>query len=138
VKAWAITEPGKAAVIDRNKPSPGAGEVLLRVRTAGYCGTDLNTFRGLNPLVQYPRVPGHELGAIIEGKGADVPTEWKEGMEVTLSPYTNCDACPACRQGRFNCCRNNETLGVQRDGGLTEYIVVLWQKLHRSSNLGFH
>ena len=135
MKALQITAPGKTALVDIAEPTPGAGEVLLKVNVIGYCGTDLNTFRGLNPLVQYPRVPGHEIGAVIVGRGANVPVEWSNGLEVTLSPYTNCGKCSACRQGRFNCCRNNQTLGVQREGALTEYIVAPWQKLYRSPKL---
>jgi threonine dehydrogenase-like Zn-dependent dehydrogenase len=135
MKAFVISEPGKTAFVEKEKPAPAAGEVLLRVRVAGYCGSDLNTFRGLNPLVKYPRTPGHELAGIIEARGSGVPDEWRTGLEVTLSPYTNCGKCSACRQGRFNCCRNNETLGVQREGGFTEFIAVPWQKLFRSPKL---
>lgn len=135
MKALVIEEAGKTRVVDVAQPKPAAGEVLLRIRVVGYCGSDLNTFRGLNPLVKYPRIPGHELGAVIEARGPDVPDEWTVGREVTLSPYTNCGKCSACRQGRFNCCRHNETLGVQREGGLTEYIVAPWQKLFASSKL---
>jgi 2-desacetyl-2-hydroxyethyl bacteriochlorophyllide A dehydrogenase len=89
----------------------------------------------LNPLVKYPRVPGHELAGTIEARGANVPAEWSIGLEVTMSPYTNCGKCSACRQQRFNCCRYNETLGVQREGGLTEFVVTPWQKLYRSPKL---
>jgi threonine dehydrogenase-like Zn-dependent dehydrogenase len=135
MKALIITEPGTAIFIEKDNPSPAPGEVLLRICNVGYCGTDLNTFRGLNPLVRYPRIPCHELGAIIEKKGLDVPDDFQPGMEVTLSPYTHCGNCPPCRQGRFNCCRDNQTLGAQRDGGLTEYLAVPWQQLYRSPKL---
>jgi threonine dehydrogenase-like Zn-dependent dehydrogenase len=56
-------------------------------------------------------------------------------MQVTLAPYTSCGRCSSCRQSRFNACRYNETLGVQRDGALTQYIAVPWQELHRSATL---
>ena len=135
MKALVITAPGKTSLIEKEKPTPGPGEVLLQIRTVGYCGSDLNTFRGLNPLVKYPRVPGHELGAVIVEVGNEVPDEWRPGLEVTLSPYTSCGKCSSCRQGRFNCCRDNETLGVQREGGLTEFLVAPWQKLYRSPTL---
>lgn len=135
MKALAILEPGQTALIEKPQPTPADGEVLLRIHTIGYCGSDLSTFRGLNPLVKYPRVPGHEIGAVIAARGAAVPEEWAEGLEVTLSPYTNCGKCAACRQGRFNCCQFNETLGVQREGALTEFIVAPWQKLYRSPKL---
>ena len=125
MKALQISEPGQTAIVDRAEPALSAGEVLLQVKVIGYCGSDLNTFRGLNPLVAYPRIPGHEIGAVIVERGAGVPAEWAAGLEVTLSPYTHCGECAACRQDRFNCCRNNQTLGVQRDGALTEYLSLI-------------
>jgi 2-desacetyl-2-hydroxyethyl bacteriochlorophyllide A dehydrogenase len=135
MKAWAIVEPGKTALVEKEKPSQAADEVLVKIHTVGYCGSDLNTFRGLNPLVKYPRVPGHELAGTIEARGKNVPAEWPAGLEVTMSPYTSCGKCSACRQKRFNCCRHNETLGVQREGGLAEFVVTPWQKLYRSPKL---
>jgi 2-desacetyl-2-hydroxyethyl bacteriochlorophyllide A dehydrogenase len=135
MKAWAIIAEGQTALIEKERPVPSADEVLVKIHIVGYCGSDLNTFRGLNPLAKYPRVPGHELSGTIEARGKNVPAEWSIGLEVTLSPYTSCGQCSACRQKRFNCCRYNETLGVQREGGLTEFIVTPWQKLYRSPKL---
>jgi threonine dehydrogenase-like Zn-dependent dehydrogenase len=135
MKALAIIAEGQTALIEKEKPTPTADEVLVKIHTVGYCGSDLNTFRGLNPLAKLPRVPGHELAGTIETRGANVPAEWSTGLEVTLSPYTSCGKCSSCRQGRFNCCRYNETLGVQREGGLTEFVVTPWQKLYRSPKL---
>ncbi len=66
MKAFRILAPGRTEVIELPKPIPREGEVLLRVRKVGFCGSDLSTFRGLNPLVQYPRIPGHEVSGIIE------------------------------------------------------------------------
>lgn len=113
----------------------GHEDVLLRILVIGLCGTDLNTYRGLNPLVSYPRVPGHEIGAVIEQCGPGVPGEWKPGMVVTCSPYTNCGNCSACDKGRFNACKFNQTLGVQRDGALTEFAVISWRKLFYAAGL---
>ena len=108
---------------------PGAGEVLLRVRAVGLCGSDLSTFAGRNPLVSYPRIPGHEIAATIEEMGANVPASLQHGLAVTVLPYTSCGACAACRRGRVNACRDNQTLGVQRDGALTEFLLAPWKKL---------
>ena len=135
MKAFRIIEPGKTEIVDIPKPVAGAGDVLLRVHTVGYCGSDLTSFRGMNPMVKYPRIPGHEIAGVIEACGAEVPAEWVAGLEVTVSPYTSCGVCSACRQKRFNCCRDNQTLGVQRDGAITEYIAVPWQKLFRAPKL---
>lgn len=123
MKALLIPEPGQCHLVDRPEPIPVAGELLMQVKVVGYCGTDLSTFRGANPLVQYPRIPGHEVSGLVDGKPA------------LVIPYTNCGKCSACRQGRFNCCRYNQTLGVQRDGALTEWIAVPPEKLLTSAKL---
>jgi threonine dehydrogenase-like Zn-dependent dehydrogenase len=109
--------------------------VLLRVRTVGFCGTDLSTFRGVNPLIEYPRIPGHELGCTIEEVGSAVPEPFRPGLNVLVNPYKSCGRCSACRQQRYNSCRANQTLGVQRDGGLSERIVIPWDKLYTSERL---
>ncbi len=92
----------------------------------GFCGSDLNSFRGLNPLVSFPRIPGHEVAAtVVEGGGS-----LSAGTDVAVSPYTSCGACASCRRGRPNACQINQTLGVQRDGALTEFIVMPPEKLY--------
>lgn len=129
MKALQITEPYKIEVIEVEKPSCGAGEVLVRLDYVGFCGSDLNTFRGGNAMVAFPRIPGHEIGATIAEVGAGVPESLKPGMTVTINPYTNCGHCASCRRGRYNACENNETLGVQRNGAMQEYIAVPWAKV---------
>ena len=69
MRAFVIDQPGETSLIDISEPAIGERDVLLRVRTVGFCGTDLSTFRGVNPLVSYPRIPGHELGCTIEAAG---------------------------------------------------------------------
>lgn len=135
MKALVIDQAGRTTYTERPEPQPAPGEVLLRVRRLGYCGTDLNTFRGLNPLVSYPRVPGHEIAATIAEITPGVPADFQVGMETTVLPYTTCGTCPSCRAGRVNACRSNQTLGVQRDGAFSEFVVVPWDKLIRSERL---
>lgn len=135
MKALVISEAGRTGYIDCPQPKLRMGEVLLRIHRIGYCGTDLNTFRGLNPLVSYPRIPGHEIAAVIAEVGAGVPEQFKVGMVTTVLPYTACGKCTSCRSGRVNACRDNQTLGVQRDGAFTEFIAAPWQKLMRSEKL---
>ena len=135
MKAFVITGAGQTDVIEIEEPAPVADGVLLRVRMVGFCGSDLNTFRGKNPMVTYPRIPGHEIAATIEETGAVVPDNLKPGMNVTLSPYTSCGKCASCLRGRENACRFNETMGVQRDGAMTEHIVAPWRKLYPSAKL---
>ncbi len=129
MKAIEITKPGQMAMVDREMPKESSNEILLKLKYVGFCGSDLNTYLGKNPLVQYPRIPGHEISAVIERTGENVPKSFKIGQRVTVIPYTNCGQCTSCKQKRFNACRYNETLGVQRDGAMAEYIVVPWQKV---------
>jgi threonine dehydrogenase-like Zn-dependent dehydrogenase len=102
------------------------GDILLKVRMVGFCGSDLNSFRGLNPLVSFPRIPGHEVSATIL-QGDD---EFCSGMDVALYPYSSCGQCSACRLGRTNACQFNQTLGVQRDGALAEFVTMPREKLY--------
>lgn len=135
MKAFQITARGACGFVNLPVPVPGEGEVLLKVNLVGYCGSDLNTYRGRNPMVTLPRIPGHEIAATIESAGPGVPAPWKPGMRVTLSPYTACGKCPACRRARPNACEFNQTLGVQRDGAMTQYLVAPYGKLYSSAKL---
>ena len=129
MKAIQISEPSVMKVIDIAEPQMGDDEVLLRMKYVGFCGSDLSTFRGGNPMVKMPVVPGHEVGAEIVSVGKNVPEGLKPGMTVTVNPYTNCGKCASCRNGRVNACQHNETLGVQRWGAMREYLVLPWEKV---------
>lgn len=129
MKAIQICEPSVMKVIDIAEPHMGDDEVLLRMKYVGFCGSDLNTFRGGNPMVKMPVVPGHEVGAEIVSVGKNVPESLKPGMTVTVNPYTNCGKCASCRNGRVNACQHNETLGVQRWGAMREYLSLPWEKV---------
>ncbi len=129
MKAVVLRAPGEIAIEERPEPKLSEGHVLLKVNMIGLCGSDLNSYRGKNPMVSFPRIPGHEISAtVVEGV-----TGFHSGDRVTLSPYTSCGTCAACRRGRPNACQGNETLGVQRDGGLTEYLVVPPEKLYTAN-----
>jgi threonine dehydrogenase-like Zn-dependent dehydrogenase len=136
MRAFILESPGHTRVAEiPPPPAPGPEEVLLKTRRVGMCGTDLSTFRGKNPLVTYPRIPGHEIAATIEQTGFNVPARFHAGLNVTLSPYTNCGKCASCRRGRVNACQFNQTLGVQREGAMTEYFLAHWSKLYIAEGL---
>ncbi len=135
MKTLIIEQPGKVSVTVREKPALKDGEILVKLRYIGFCGSDLSTFLGKNPMVQYPRVPGHEISGVIEETGSGVPEGFTTGEPVTVVPYTNCGQCPSCRRGRSYACQYNQTLGVQRDGAMQEYISVPWQKILKAPNL---
>jgi len=129
MKAIQIVSPRQVKIAELPVPCAGRGEVLLQIKYVGFCGSDLSTYLGKNSMVQYPRVPGHEISALVVALGEEVPVGFAPGQAVTVVPYTNCGQCSSCRKGRYNACRYNQTLGVQRDGAMQEYIVVPWQKL---------
>eukprot|EP01034_Spumella_vulgaris_P038963 gene38963-48116_t len=113
---------GELELVDRPLPRAGAGDVLLRVRRIGLCGTDMHIFRGTQPFLQYPRVMGHELSG--EVVSAPEGSNLAPGDPVYVMPYLSCGACVACRQGKTNCCTNIQVLGVHRDGGMAEYLAL--------------
>jgi 2-desacetyl-2-hydroxyethyl bacteriochlorophyllide A dehydrogenase len=132
MKALVLEGPGKVVLKQVESPrNVGADEVLLEVRMVGLCGSDLNSYRGRNPMVSYPRIMGHEIAATVADLNPKHP-EWLPGTPVTLSPYTNCGSCASCLRGRPNACQFNQTLGVQRDGALTEFIAVPASRLFRA------
>lgn len=130
MKSIQISHNQELQVIDCNIPeAPAEGEVLLKIEYVGFCGSDINTFMGRNTMALNPVIPGHEIGAVIEAVGANVPDHLKVGMVVTCNPYTNCGSCASCRNGRANACQHNETLGVQRNGAMKQYILMPWEKI---------
>ena len=122
MKAVRIIEPFKVECIDVEKPEPKKGEALLKIEAAGICGSDIGAFRGVNNLVSYPRIIGHELaGVIVSIPDDNNPKGLKPGDRVVVDPYLHCDHCYPCRIGRTNCCIDLKTLGVHVDGGMREY-----------------
>src|ERR1700684_3892527 len=105
--ALVLRQPGDAAVETVGETSPTAGEILLKVRRVGLCGSDLNSYRGKNPMVSFPRILGHEVAATVVEAGAGA-SQWQAETAVTLSPYSNCGQCAACLRGRTNACQCNQ------------------------------
>lgn len=135
MKAVYLTAVGKTEVREIGAPVPGPEEVLVKIGMVGFCGGDLNGFKGLFELQEYPNVLGHEVGGTIVGKGAEVPELLCAGMKVTVYPYQNCGKCISCRKGRKNACQDNKTMGVRRPGAMTEYITLHWKDVFVSEKL---
>ncbi len=129
MKAIEIAKAGEIKIVERPLPEVGSGDILLKVKYVGFCGSDLSTFLGKNPMVTYPRIPGHEISAEIVTLGNQVPDSLAIGQNITVVPYTHCGQCTSCKQKRYNACRYNQTLGVQRDGAMSEFIAVPWEKV---------
>jgi threonine dehydrogenase-like Zn-dependent dehydrogenase len=135
MKALFLTAIGQTEIREIEKPSIGPEEVLLKIGMVGFCGGDLNGFKGLFELQEYPNVLGHEVGGTIEAMGSQVPDSFKLGNKVTVYPYLNCGKCISCRKGRRNACQDNKTMGVRRPGAMTRYIAIHWQDLFTSEKL---
>lgn len=117
-----LEKPWEILYTQQDKPSPGKGEALIRVMSAGICGSDIGAFRGTNGLVSYPRVIGHELAGVIEAIDEnDNPKGFAVGDQVIVDPYLYCGHCYPCSIGRTNCCTDLKVLGVHVDGGMADY-----------------
>ena len=128
MRALILNAPGEATIETVPEPPRIPDQVLLQVRRVGLCGTDLNSYRGKNPLITFPRILGHEIAATVV-EGSSSRPDLAERSCVAVMPYKSCGTCPACRQNRPNTCQFNQTMGVQRDGALTEFIQAPPEKL---------
>lgn len=126
-------KPGLLCAKELPKPHRGEGEVLVRIRRIGVCGTDLHIFTGNQPYLSYPRIMGHELSGTVEE--APQGSALSPGDVVTIMPYISCGTCSACIKGKSNCCRNIGVLGVHRDGGMVEYLSVPQQFVLKAEGL---
>ena len=133
MEALVCLRPGELAVEERPEPRPVTGEVLIRIRSVGICGTDYHIYEGSHPYLQYPRVMGHELAAEV----VETPpgSRFRKDDLVVVNPYVACGTCHACRKGRPNCCMNIAVLGVHRDGGMTKLICVPETNLYPADGL---
>lgn len=134
MKTVLIEKPFEIAVTDTGKPVPGDGEALLKVLYCGICGADVASYTGNQPFTTYPRIPGHEFSAQI----VSIPENdrnLKAGDIVTANPYFNCGTCYSCQRGYVNCCTDNQTMGVQRDGSFREYITMPVERIYDGRGL---
>ena len=106
------------------KPVPGPGEVLLKVRVCGLCHTDLHTVEGELDLPNLPLTPGHQVVATVDARGSGV-ARFEEGDRVGVAwLYWTCGSCDYCQSGQENLCPNARFTGLHADGGYGEYMVV--------------
>ncbi|MBP2630446.1 MAG: L-threonine 3-dehydrogenase [Firmicutes bacterium] len=123
MKAVEITKPREIVIVDREIPEIRENEVLIRVKAAGICGSDIHIYHGKNAFATYPRVVGHEFVGEIVKVGAKVD-KFKIADRVTVDPVVSCGTCYPCRIGRHNVCKSLNVMGVHRDGGYQEYVAV--------------
>nr|WP_306264881.1 Zn-dependent oxidoreductase [Pararhizobium sp. IMCC3301] len=121
--AISVDSPGKLTIKPDTSTRPERDEVLVRVRRAGICGSDVHILEGNNPFVHYPRIIGHEIAGEVEALGAQVDG-LQIGDRVVIDPVVSCGICYACRIGRHNVCADLAVLGVHRDGGFKSHFLV--------------
>src|SRR5713226_4727723 len=126
MRAVQVTQPkGPFEIVEREIPEPGPGSVRIKVRACGVCHSDTITKEGALPLVQYPRVPGHEVVGVIDAVASGVQ-RWAPGQRVGVGWHGgNCGYCDACRRGDFFACQSFTAItGITYDGGYAEYMVA--------------
>jgi L-iditol 2-dehydrogenase len=123
VKVVRFHAPGDVRIEDAPEPSPGAGDVLLRIHACSTCGTDVKIFRHGHHKITPPRVLGHEIAGEVVAVGPEVGG-WTIGDRVQVIAAIPCGRCTDCRQGRMTVCPNQEAMGYQYDGGFAELMVV--------------
>ena len=123
MKEVVIIGPKQYEIREVPVPAPGNNEVLVQMKAAGVCGSDIHQFLGENPNTMFSRIPGHENVGIVVVCGADVKNI-KVGDHVVVDLVVACGECPQCKKGRRNVCRTVKARGAAIDGGWREYFAV--------------
>ncbi|KYZ75984.1 alcohol dehydrogenase [Anaerosporomusa subterranea] len=130
MKAICLQSPGDIRVAQIPDPEQKQDRIIIKAKSVGICGSDIGAYRGVNPLVSYPRIIGHEIAGEVVGIPADEKT-FSVGDRVILEPYVYCGHCYPCSIGHTNCCENLTVLGVHIDGGMSEYFSHPRQLIHK-------
>lgn len=128
MKSLFLEAVGALSVREIETPVPGDDEILVRVEACGICGTDRHLYAGEFPS-RPPVTLGHEFSGIVEAVGAAV-TMVQPGMRVTGDPNIACGRCPQCQRGRVNLCHNLRAIGIHRNGGFADYVVMPETQAH--------
>ncbi len=142
MRAFVISGPHQAALVETDIPTPGPGEALVRVLTCGICGSDLHAYEGTQPFFRFPEVPGHEVvgeivklvprpGGPLRLLNRPLDEGLAEGTRVVLDPAMPCGRCHPCTHGRYNCCENMRVVGVHAPGALAQFYTAPLECLHR-------
>jgi 2-desacetyl-2-hydroxyethyl bacteriochlorophyllide A dehydrogenase len=119
--AAVLQAPRKFALIGKDMPRPGPGEIRVRTVATAVCHTDLSIYTGHHPGVRYPVVLGHESTGIVDEVGEGV-TRLRAGDHVIINPIIACGACDQCARGTGNLCRNAGLFGREIEGSLSQYV----------------
>lgn len=132
MKAIVHTGPGQVDVQERDRPTLGDGEVLIRVHAAGICGSDAHAYLYEDGYkwIPIPRVMGHEYSGEVVDVGTNVD-EFSPGDKVVEEPIHDCGTCFQCKNGQENVCQDFSITGMHRDGAYTEFVAVEPAHVHR-------
>ncbi|WP_294001482.1 zinc-binding alcohol dehydrogenase family protein [uncultured Megasphaera sp.] len=130
MKAVVVEKPGSIAVVERDIPEITENQVLVKVKAAGICGSDVHIFHGKNAFATYPRVVGHEFVGEVVKVGSQTENI-AVGDRVAVDPVVSCGHCYACRIGRHNVCSSLQVMGVHRDGGFQEYVAADYRQAYK-------
>lgn len=122
MKAYVLHDINKFSLDEVPKPIPAANEVLVKVKAAGICGSDIPRVYKTGTY-SYPLIPGHEFSGVVEAAGAEENRSW-QGKRVGIFPLIPCRTCGPCRKKQYEMCRSYSYLGSRRDGGFAEYVSV--------------
>ncbi len=123
MKRVVIDRPNSAVVEEADMPTPGPGEVCIKIAYCGICGSDTHAFRGEHPFIPLPAMPGHEFSGTVHSIGEGVEG-FSKGDRVVCEPNLVCGHCYNCRIGRYNICENLRVMGCQGYGAMTQYFVA--------------
>lgn len=123
-----MTAPGKIMFQEVPTPTPGKGEVLVKIMRIGVCGSDIHVWHGQHPFTSYPVTQGHEVSGLVEGWGEGV-TGFQKGQKVTIQPQVVCGKCHPCRNGKYNLCEELKVMGFQTTGVASHYFAVAAEKV---------
>jgi L-iditol 2-dehydrogenase len=131
MKAMFFPEPYRAEIVERPVPVPGRGAVLVRVRAAGICASDVAAFQGKHNVRRPPVITGHELAGEIATVGPGA-TDWVVGDRVAVEPHMGCGVCAYCGRGQYHECPEKRFIGVgDWIGAFAEYVVAAGCMCHR-------
>lgn len=115
---------GQAHVVPLYEPTPGPGDVVVRVTSTGVCGSDLSALAGTHIFRKPPLISGHEAGGVVHSVGEDVEGV-RPGDRVVIDPQRVCGRCATCRSGRYHLCPSKQMLGISEwDGSFADLVAV--------------
>lgn len=136
MKAWVLHDIGDIRFEEVKEPQPAAEEVIVNVKSAGICGSDIPRIYQTGTY-HFPTIPGHEFSGIVADVGIGVKPEWKN-KRVGVFPLIPCGACMSCRKGQYEMCRKYGYLGSRQDGGFAEYVAVpKWNLIELPESVSF-